>query len=129
MLLAQVFIGELVGLLFVGLVLLMVLVIILHTFGLWLQAFMAGVHLSLPQIVAMKFRKVDPRVVVRTLIMMKQAGIEVSCEEVEQAYLQGADLYKITAALIQAEREGWEMSFQELVEADLDGSLGEDLRE
>jgi uncharacterized protein YqfA (UPF0365 family) len=79
--------------------------IMLQVFGLWFQALMTGVPLSVSQIVMMRFRKVDPRVVVRTLIMAKHAGIELTCEEVEGAYLLGADLNKVAMSLVRAKRE------------------------
>ena len=124
MLIAQAPIIKLAVLLFVVVLLIVVFAIISHIFILWFPAFMTGVRVGVSQIIGMTFRKVDPKVVVRTLIMTKQAGIELSCDEVERAYLQGADINKITMALIRAKREGTEMSFQELVEADLAGSTG-----
>jgi hypothetical protein len=50
-------------------------------FRIWLQAFMAGVHISLPQILGMKFRKVNPNTIVRTAIMVTQAGTPVPSAE------------------------------------------------
>jgi len=87
--------------------------------ALWFQAKMAGVAINLPQILGMKFRKVNPTVAVRALIMIKQAGIDLSPDEVEQAYLQGADVTKIAMALVRATREGKDFTFQQLVETDL----------
>ena len=124
MLIAQAPMIKLAVLVFVVVLLIVVFAIISHIFILWLPALMTGVRVGVSQIIGMTFRKVDPKVVVRTLIMTKQAGIELSCDEVERAYLQGADINKITMALIRAKREGAEMSFQELVEADLAGGAG-----
>lgn len=93
----------------------------------WLQAFLAGVPISVIQIVGMRLRKVDVRVVVRSLIMATQAGVPVPSIEMERAYLQGVDLEKLTLALIHADREGKKVSFQELVEADLENRLHEKL--
>ena len=96
-------------------------------FSPWLQAFLAGVPISLIQIVGMRLRKVDVRLVIRSLIMATQAGVPVPSIEMERAYLQGVDLEKITLALIHANRDGKEVTFQELVEADLDDRLHEKL--
>ena len=100
-------------------------------FSPWLQAFLAGVPISLIQIVGMRLRKVDVRLVIRSLIMATQAGVPVPSIEMERAYLQGVDLEKITLALIHANREGKEFTFQELVAADLENRLHEklDIRE
>lgn len=110
--------------LFVGLVF---IVVFTQVFAPWLQAFMAGVHLSVLDIVGMRLRKTDVRAVVRALVMAGQAGLPVSKLEMERAYLQGADLEKITLALIQAKKDGIEATFQELVEADLEDRLREKL--
>ena len=110
--------------LILGVAIFIVLVVVLFRncalMWLWFQTKMTGLPLNLLDIVGMRFRKVNPRVVVRTLIMAKQAGIDLPCEEVELAYLQGADLNKVAMALVRAKEEGTEMSFQELVEADLE---------
>ena len=108
-----------------------ILVTIARVFSPWLQAFLAGVPISVIQIVGMRLRKVDVRVVVKSLIMATQAGVPVPSIEMERAFLQGVDLEKITLALIHANREGKEFTFQELVAADLESRLHEklDIRE
>jgi len=103
------------------------LVTLAKVFAPWLQAFMAGVPISVPQIIGMRLRKVDVRVVVRSLIMATQAGVPVPSVEMERAYLQGVDLEKLTLAMIQANREGKQVTFQELVEADLANRLHDKL--
>lgn len=124
MLLSQV---DYVIFLFMGVILLIVGLTILFTIGMvftpWLQAFMAGAPVSVLQIVGMRLRKVDVRVVIRSLIMATQAGVPVDSREMESAYLQGVDLEKITLAMIHAKREGMEVTFQDLVQADLDDRL------
>ncbi len=90
----------------------------------WLQAFMAGAPVSLGQVVGMRLRKVDARVVVRASIMATQAGISLSSVELERAYLRGADVEKIMPLLVQAHKEGKDVAFQDLVKADLEGWLG-----
>lgn len=115
---------------FAGIFLIFVLIIVLtigNIFTLWLQAFMAGVPISVFQVLGMRFRKTDMRVVVRSLIMATQAGVPVTSTEMESAYLQGVDLEKITLALIHAKREGIEVTFQDLVQADLEDRLQEKL--
>lgn len=48
---------------------------------LWLQAYMSGTPVSMLEIVGMRFRRVDPRVVIKALIMATQAGVRLSCQE------------------------------------------------
>ncbi len=109
-----------------GILLLVALIpvfILASVLGPWLQAFMAGVPLSLLQILGMRLRRTNVRSVVQALIMATQAGVPVPCVEMERAYLQGADLDKVTLALIQTHRSGKSVPFQELVEADLENRL------
>jgi uncharacterized protein YqfA (UPF0365 family) len=102
-----------------------IVVTVAQIFTPWLQAFMAGAPVSVTQIIGMRLRKVDVRVVVNSLIMATQAGVPVSSTDFERAYLQGVDLEKITLALIHGHREGKEFTFQELVDADLENRLHE----
>ena len=88
---------------------------------------MASAPISVFQIIGMRLRKTNVRVVVRSLIMATQAGVPVPSTEMESAYLQGVDLEKVTLALIHAHREGKTVTFRELVEADLEYRLHEKL--
>lgn len=96
-------------------------------YTLWLQALLSGVRISLIQLVVMRLRKVDARLVVRSLIMAAQAGVPISTSEMESAWLQGVDLEKITLAMIHASRENMEVTFQDLVDADQKNRLAEKL--
>ena len=97
-------------------------------FRIWLQAFMAGVHISLPQILGMKFRKVNPNTVVRTAIMVTQAGTPVPSAELERACLQGVDIEKVALAFVEMQKKGKEVPFQDLVDAELHHRLEEKLK-
>jgi uncharacterized protein YqfA (UPF0365 family) len=102
-------------------------VVFVKAFAPWFQALMAGVPLSIIEILGMRFRKTDVKAVVKTLIMASQAGAPLSSSEVERAYLQGVDLEKITLAYIRAKKENMDLTFQDLVDADLDFRLKEKL--
>lgn len=119
MLLAQVSVIGLVVLLIVSVFLVVVLAAMVQHAQIWFQAYMTGVPLSLSQIIGMRFRKVDPRAVVQTLIITKHAGIELACHEVERAYLQGTNLQRIALALVRAKKEGRDFTYRQLVDADL----------
>ena len=101
--------------------------VFIRTGNLWLQAVMSGAPVTASEILGMRFRGIDARVVVRAIIMAKQAGVAVACRQMESAYLQGADLGKLTLAMIQARRQGMETTFEELVAADLEDRLAEKL--
>ncbi|NQT14549.1 MAG: flotillin-like FloA family protein [Planctomycetes bacterium] len=104
-----------------------VAVVFASIFSVWLRALTSGVPLRILEILGMKFRKTDPRVIVRALVLATHAGVKVSPKEMESAYLQGVDLEKVTLAFVKATKEGIGTSFQELVEADLEGRLAEKL--
>ena len=71
----------------------------------WFQAYMSAVPLSLLEVIRMQFRKTDPKVVVRTLIIAKQGlGLDLSPAEVEQAYLQGADVDEVIRTMVAVKR-------------------------
>jgi len=92
---------------------------------LWFQARMSGVHVSLVEIIGIKFRKVNPAVVVRSLIMAKLAGMDLPSADVERAYLEGVDVEKVVRELIAAKRSNQlqdqtpEIIFRQLVDAEL----------
>ena len=64
-------------------------VMVISYFGLWLQAYLAGARISLFQIIAMRFRKVNPAVIVRCRIMGVQADIPLDTKPLEAHYLAG----------------------------------------
>lgn len=109
----------LIGILIHVVLLLVILFVFTRFFRLWVAAKFAGLPITLLDLLGMTFRKCNPKVVVKTLIMAKQAGVLLSSVEVERAYLAGADLQKISAALVRSKAEGMEVSFQDLVETDL----------
>ena len=75
------------------------LIIVFAAFiGLWIQAYMAGARISFLQIVAMRLRKVNPGVVVRSKIMATQADIPVDARALEAHYLAGGNVINVIKA-------------------------------
>ena len=103
------------------------LVLVMRYFHLWLQAYMSRTPVSLLEIFGMQLRKVNPRVIIKALIVAKQSDVIIPREELEKAYLQGADIEKLILAMIQANRQNIDITFQELIDADLDDRLAEKL--
>jgi uncharacterized protein YqfA (UPF0365 family) len=96
--------------------------------GLWLRAVSSGLPIAFLDIVGMQLRRINPRVVIRAMIMARQGGVDVSCKDMQRAYLQGADLEKIALALIEAKKQGIDITFDELLDADRSDRLGEKLK-
>lgn len=101
-----------------------VILIILFSFlpvGLWITSRFSGVSISMARLVAMKLRKVDPRVIVSALIKSYQAGIELSADDLESHYLSGGDIDQVVNALIAAERANLDLDFQKAAAINLAG--------
>jgi uncharacterized protein YqfA (UPF0365 family) len=101
---------------------------IMRVGAIWLQALMSGVPIRIFDILAMRFRRVDPKVVLFALIQARHAGVPLDLHDAERAYLQGADLEKIVLALIESRRRDLGLSFEDLVAADLSQRLEDLLR-
>lgn len=82
-----VLIAGLVVALLMGLVL---FAIIARFFRLWIQSWTTGAGIGIFDLLAMTFRKVDTRVIVRSKIMVVQAGLEgISTKQLDAHYLSG----------------------------------------
>lgn len=58
--------------------------------GLWFQALVSDVKISLLQLILMRWRKVPPTIIVGAMIEGKKAGIELYRDLLEAHYLAGA---------------------------------------
>ncbi len=106
-------------------VLALFLIVFARLANLWLQAFLASGNITLLQLVAMSFRKVNPRVIVQSKIMAVQAGLaeeqQITTHALEAHYLAGGDVTRVIKALIAAQRSGTNLTFQEAAAFDLSG--------
>ena len=53
---------------------------------LWIQALLLGVQVSIFDIIGMKLRRVPPKLIVHTAILLKQHKVATSVREIEQCY-------------------------------------------
>lgn len=101
-----------------------VFLIIFFTFvpvGLWITSRFSGVSISMGRLVAMRFRKVNPNIIVSALIKSHQAGIELNADDLESHYLSGGDIDQVVNALIAAERANLDLDFQKAAAINLAG--------
>ena len=63
--------------------------------GLWFQALVSDVKISLLQLVLMRWRKVPPTVIVGAMIEGKKAGIELYRDLLEAHYLAGGHVPQV----------------------------------
>ncbi len=95
--------------------------------NLFLQSYMAGADVTLPSLIGMGFRQVNPRLIVKAKIMAAQAGLNISrrtgisTQRVEAHYLAGGNVMGVINAIIAAHRAGIDLDFDRAAAIDLAG--------
>jgi len=90
--------------------------------NLWITAQFSGVKINLMDLVFMRFRKVPPKLIVRSLILAVKAGLqEVNSQKLEMHYLANGNLRNVIKALIVADKANLNMSFKQATAIDLAG--------
>ena len=99
------------------------LVIILWFFpvALWFQALLSGVHVSLIQLILMRWRGVNPKTIVYALITGTKAGLTLYANELEAHYLAKGNVSKVVMALISANKANIALDFKMATAIDLAG--------
>jgi uncharacterized protein YqfA (UPF0365 family) len=100
---------------------LVLLLIVAQFFALYIQALFARAKVGFGELIGMKLRKVDPRVIVLSKIRAVQAGLEVTTREMESHYLSGGRVPNVITALIAANRANIELTFKTATAIDLAG--------
>lgn len=89
--------------------------------GLWFQALISGVRVSLLQLIFMRWRKVPPRTIVNALITSTKAGLELKRDFLEAHYLAGGHVQLVVNALVSADKANLELDFKMATAIDLAG--------
>ena len=111
-----------VVLVIIALLIVVVLVFVVgQFFALWFQALLSGARVGLLDIIAMRFRKVDPRVIVLSRIRAVKAGIDISTNQLETHYLAGGRVPNVVSALIAAKRAKIDLDWDVGASIDLAG--------
>ncbi len=110
------FLGITIGAI-IGLILFLKLVPI----HLWITAFFSGVHVSLFNLVGMRFRRIHPPTIVNSLIMAVKAGIPLKTNDLETHFMSGGNVINVTKALIAADKAGIDLDFKMACGIDLAG--------
>jgi uncharacterized protein YqfA (UPF0365 family) len=90
-------------------------------FGLWLQALAAHAGVGVMQLIGMRLRKVNPRVIVLSRIQAVQAGLDLTTTELESHYLAGGRPVNVVRALIAANRANITLTWKTATAIDLAG--------
>ncbi|MBQ9399640.1 MAG: flotillin-like protein FloA [Bacteroidales bacterium] len=104
-------------------IIIVALIIILWVFpvALWFQALLSGVHISLIQLVLMRWRGVNPKTIVMALITGTKAGLTLKANELEAHYLARGNVTKVVMALISANKANIPLDFKMAAAIDLAG--------
>lgn len=105
----------------IGALILLWLILYLIPIGLWFQALVSGVRISLLQLVFMRWRKVPPSIIVSAMIEGWKAGIELNRDDLEAHFLAGGHVTQVVHALVSASKANIELPFQMATAIDLAG--------
>src|SRR6056297_302926 len=89
--------------------------------GLWFQALVSGVRISLLQLIFMRWRKVPPAVIVRAMIEGTKAGLNLGRNDLEAHYLAGGHVEKVVHALVSAAKANIDLPLKMATAIDLAG--------
>jgi uncharacterized protein YqfA (UPF0365 family) len=95
-------------------------------FNLWIQCVLTNAGITIFDLLGMTFRKVNPRVIVKSKIMAVQAGLgddaDLTSRALERHYLAGGNVPLVVRALIAARKaKTIKLSFREATAIDLAG--------
>jgi len=89
--------------------------------GLWMQAKVSGLNISLLELVFMKLRKVPPTVIVSLLIESHKAELKVKRVELEALFLSGGNVRNVVHGMIMAKKYSISLTFEEACKVDRKG--------
>lgn len=105
----------------VGAIILLIFLFSFIPIGLAISAGASGVHVSLAQLIGMRFRKVTPARIVNPLIKATKAGLDLSMNKMEAHHLAGGNIDRVVNALIASQRAGIPLDFEQACAIDLAG--------
>lgn len=105
----------------IGALILIWIILYFIPIGLWFQALVSGVRISLLQLIFMRWRKVPPSIIVGALIEGTKAGIIVLRDDLEAHYLAGGRVQQVVHALVSAAKANIELPFNMATAIDLAG--------
>lgn len=105
----------------IGALILIWIILYFIPIGLWFQALVSGVRISLLQLIFMRWRKVPPSIIVGSLIEGTKAGIIVLRDDLEAHYLAGGRVTQVVHALVSAAKANIDLPFNMATAIDLAG--------
>jgi uncharacterized protein YqfA (UPF0365 family) len=105
----------------IGVIVLLWILLYLIPIGLWFQALVSGVRISLLQLIFMRWRKVPPSIIVGAMIEGDKAGIKLHRDDLEAHFLAGGKVAQVVHALVSASKANIELPFKMATAIDLAG--------
>jgi len=105
----------------IALAIILLLFFIGGAISLWWQSVLSKAPVDLMAIILMRFRKVNPTVIVTARITAKKAGIDIPTDELEAHYMAGGRIGRVVSALIAANKANIALSFDRACAIDLAG--------
>lgn len=105
-----------------GLGALVVLLLVYRDINLWVQAWTSGVPVTVYDLIGMRLRKTDPRVIIDNRIRAAKAGIHLSLPQLESHALAGGRVPVVVSALIAARQANVALSWDDATRIDLVGN-------
>ncbi len=104
-------------------IILVALIILLWFFpvGMWFQAILSGVRMSLLHLILMRWRGVNPNTIVVAMITGTKAGLHLNANELEAHYLAKGNVGRVVMALISAAKANIPLDFKMAAAIDLAG--------
>jgi len=109
------------GMLVLAAIALVLIYLLASFFSLWLQALFSKANVSIFQLLGMRLRKVNPRMIVEARILSVKAGIPVETNLLEAHYLSGGNVIRVVTAVITANKANINLSFTDSAAIDLAG--------
>jgi len=104
-----------------ALVILVVGYLVFGALNLWFRAFSSGTPISLWSIIGMRFRQINPQVIVNARITARKAGLDIPTDEFEAHYMSGGHVMRVVTALIAANKANIALSYKQATAMDLAG--------
>ena len=89
--------------------------------GLWFTALISGAHISLLQMILMRWRKIPVSAIVSSMIEGTKAGLKLNPNSLEAHFLAGGNFRNVVHALVSAQKAGINLNFEEATAIDLAG--------
>ena len=102
-------------------VFLIVFVMVLSNFQLWLRALLAGAQIKFIQLIGMRLRNVNPKVIVDSYIIARKGGLDIGLGDLETHCLARGNVPRLVMALVAAKKTHYPLTFEQAAAIDLAG--------